>query len=128
MKNELINLGTKLCQSDPAVFSWHFNAKLSGILCTHVDDFLLRGNEHFINNVIKPLKSAFTIGSEFCTAFKYLGLNINQLDKEIVLNQNDYIKSIDFIDIDNHKMKKKDDSLTESELEDPRSLVGQRIG
>lgn len=125
VKNELINLGTKLCQSDPAVFSWHFNAKLSGILCTHVDDFLFGGNEHFINNVIKPLKSTFTIGSEFCTAFKYLGLNINQLDKEIVLNQNDYIKSIDFIDIDNHKMKKKDDSLTESELEDLRSLVGQ---
>ena len=78
VKNELINLGTKLCHSDPAVFSWHFNAKLSGILCTHGDDFSFGGNEHFINNVIKPLKSTFTIGSEFCTAFIYLGLNINQ--------------------------------------------------
>ena len=47
-----------------------------------------------------------------------MSVNRHQLDKEIVLNQNDYIKSIDFIDIDNHKMKKKDDSLTESELED----------
>ena len=37
-----------------------------------VDDFLFGGNEFFINNVIKPSKNIFTIGSEFCIAFKYL--------------------------------------------------------
>ena len=116
VKNKLINLGTKLCKSDPAVFTWHFNGKFSGILCTHVDDFLFGGNEHFINKVINPLKSIFTIGSEFCTAFKYLGLNITQLEKEIALNQNDYINTIDFIKIDNDRKKNKDEHLSKTEL------------
>ena len=40
VKNELTKLGAETCQSDPFVFVWHSNAKLYGILCTHVDDFL----------------------------------------------------------------------------------------
>ena len=50
-------------KSDPAVFTWDFDNKFSGISCTHVDGFLFAGNEFFRNNVIETLKSIFTIGS-----------------------------------------------------------------
>ena len=72
----------KSYKSDPVVFTWHIDNKSSSIL--YKDEF-------FKNNVIEPLKGIFNIGSEFCTAFKYLGLNISQSDKEIILDQNFYI-------------------------------------
>ena len=71
--------------SNPVAFTWHFDIKLSGVLCTHGYYFSF-GNKFFINNAIEPLKSAFTIGSEFCTASKYLGLTITQLDKKMTLD------------------------------------------
>ena len=70
-----------------------------------MDDFLIGGNEIFINNVIEPLKSIFTKGSELCTTFKYLSLNISQSDKEFILYQNDYINSIKYISLYNKRKK-----------------------
>ena len=53
----------------------------------------------------KPLKSIFTIGSEFCTAFRYLGLNKSQSNKEVILDKNDYINSTEYISLDNERKK-----------------------
>ena len=42
--NNVNNLGVKSCKSDPAVFTWYFDKKkkkISGILCTHVDDLFI---------------------------------------------------------------------------------------
>ena len=105
VKNELTHSAAKPSKSDPAVFTWHFDNKSSSILCTYVDDFLIGGNEIFINNVIEPLKSIFTKGSELCTTFKYLSLNISQSDKEFILYQNDYINSIKYISLYNKRKK-----------------------
>lgn len=63
VKNKLINLGSK--PSDATVFMWHFDKKFWSIFCKYVDDFLFGGNEFFRNYVNEPLKSIFTIGSEF---------------------------------------------------------------
>ena len=40
VKKELTGLGAIVCKSDPAVFIWHIQSKLNGLLCTHVDDFV----------------------------------------------------------------------------------------
>ena len=47
VKKELIGLGAIVCKSDPAVFIWHNQSKVNGLLCTHVDDFLFGGTELF---------------------------------------------------------------------------------
>ena len=63
VKNKPRNTGPKSCKYDSAVFTWHIHNKYSSILCTYIDDFLFGGNEFFINNVNKPLKSTFIIES-----------------------------------------------------------------
>ena len=125
VKSELTKLGAKTCQSDPSVFVWHSNAKLNGILCTHVDDFLFGGTQIFLENIIAPLKKIFTIGEEHCKAFKHLGLNINQCNTEIILDQNEYIDSLDYINISKNRKQQKNDKLSSDEIDELRSLVGQ---
>ena len=104
--------------SNPVAFTWHFDIKLSGVLCTHGDYFLFGRNNFFIDNSIEPLKSAFTIGSEFCTASKYLGLTITQLDKKMTLDQNNHINSTEYISFDTKRKKNRDEALTENEIEE----------
>ena len=80
-----------MCKSDPAVFVWHNQSKVNWLLCLHVDDFLFR--EFFLSKVINP------IGSEHCAAFKCLGQNISQSNKEIKIDQANYVKLVDYIAI-----------------------------
>ena len=61
----------------------------------------------FLSKVIDPIKRVFTIGSEHCAAFKYLGLNISQPNSEIIRDQVNHKKSIDYIAISNDRKKPK---------------------
>ena len=97
VKKELIWLVAIVCKSDPAVFIWHNQSKVIGLLCTNVDDFLFRGTELFKNKFINPIKRVFTNGSEHCAAFKYFGLNISQPISEIIIDQVNYVKSADLL-------------------------------
>ena len=45
VKEELIKLGFIQCDLDPAVLFIHREGKRSGVICSHVDDFLHAGDE-----------------------------------------------------------------------------------
>ena len=47
VKKELIGLGAIVCKSDPAVFRWHNQSKVDGLLCAYGDDFLFGATELF---------------------------------------------------------------------------------
>ena len=112
VKDELIELGVKCSKYDPAVFYWHHNRELHGIICTHVDDFLFGGTNEFILNVMNPIKKKFVKGSECHTVFKYIGLNVNQLsDHSILVDQATYIDSIQEINISKESRGQKDTPL-----------------
>ena len=69
--------------------------------------FPLWGTELFKNKVINPIKCVFTIVSEDWAAFKYSSLNISRSNLEIIIDQVDYIKSVDYIAISNVRKKAK---------------------
>ena len=104
---------------------WYRNEKLEGILCAHVDDFLYGGSEEFNKNVIQPLHSIFTVGSEYCDSFKFLGLNLKQSNDCIMLNQIGYIDELEEVKLDKSRKEEKNCLLTPSELKNMRSLIGQ---
>ena len=103
----------------------HVNDKLEGVICIHVDDFIYGGNREFLAKVIDPLRQAFIIGSESTNAFKYLGLNLIQEENQILIDQNVYIETIKNIDINPDRKRYKNEPLTETELAEYRTLVGQ---
>lgn len=97
---ELLGLGAIVSQLDPSVFVWYKKSQLNGWLYTCIDDFLFRGNQHFLND-ISLCKYTFTIGVDHCVAFQCVGLAIIQSDNDIIPDQVDYINSLEFIDISN---------------------------
>ena len=82
------------------------------MLACHVDYFLHAGNAQFEDNIMTSLRSCFLAGK---TIFKYIGFNIHQMSKGIVLDQQDYINSLDIPILASTSMSQKLDSLTSSE-------------
>ena len=83
------------------------------------------GNETFFSKVINLVKHVFTMGLKHCAAFKHLGLNISQSNFEIILDQVNYINTVDVNAISNDRKKQKDDLLCKEENDSIRALVGQ---
>ena len=47
VKKELIGLGATVLKSDSAVFIWHNQSKVNGLLCIYVDNFLFGWTDFF---------------------------------------------------------------------------------
>ncbi|XP_076049576.1 uncharacterized protein LOC143030308 [Oratosquilla oratoria] len=126
VKRELITFGMSLCGLEPALFYWHQNGHLQGIVCTHVDDFLWSGTKCFERRIIDRLEEQSLIGTEEHKCFHYLGTEINQEDNGIKVNQDNYIKhGIKEIDISKAHMNRKGDEVNEKEKTKYRALMGQ---
>ena len=66
VKIERQGLGAIVCKSVPAVFIWHNQPKVNGLLHTQVNVFLFVGTELFLNKVINPINCVFKIELELC--------------------------------------------------------------
>ena len=49
LKEKLEKLGMRTVSGDPALFTLNKDGKLLGILCVHVDDLFMAGNDEFKN-------------------------------------------------------------------------------
>ena len=124
VKEELLKLGCKMCEIDPAMFCLHRNDKLCGIVCCHVDDFLQAGDEYF-EKMIKTLRKRFVAGKIEEKNFKYIGFRITQDNDGIVLDQSEYVENIANKTIDPKQALDKQSPLTADEQTEYRQLIGQ---
>ena len=76
--------------TDTALFMWHHNDKLIGVMTVKVDDFLCAETDLYLNIILK-LRATFFIGSEENCNFWYFGLNIQSEKFHIAIDQNNYI-------------------------------------
>lgn len=125
LREELINLGCKCSNKDPSLFIYHQNSRLHGIMMIHVDDILWAGSEQFVTKVIDQIRATFKISSECRSAFKYVGLEINQTKEGIYLSQKQYASEIEEVKIDNHRKKNLNLPLTDEETSELRAITGK---
>ena len=93
VEEELIKIGAKTSNYDPAVFYYYVKNEWQGALTAHVDDSCWGDNQTFIDVIISPTKKKFNVGSECSKTFHYLGLDLNPNErKQIYLNQTKCIK------------------------------------
>ena len=107
---------------EPNIFFWKEGENLKGILCTHVDDFCYGGTEVFIREIIGKLRGMLKVGEQESKRFKYIGVTIEQGEREIRLNQWEYINSI--IEPEARRFSG-NRVLNDRELTEYRSAVGQ---
>ena len=122
---ELGKHGVEVSQYDKATFMFRVKGKLQGIIIIHVDDFLWAGSEIFTDRVMNPIKQSFRISKEEMSAFKYVGVNLEQKDELISLQQYQYIDSLQSIKADQSLSSDGNRLLSDSEKRSYRALVGQ---
>ena len=125
IKTSLLRLGFEISKLDPAVF-YYKNKKneIIGLVGVHVDDFIHCGSDSFNKYVILPLMEEFKVGKNEKGSFMYTGFKITQDSDGIVLDQTDYVKNLEVVDIEPARAREKDSPLTEGELTDLRKSVG----
>ena len=75
--------------------------------------------------MINEIYKEFTVGTREAEHFKYTGFNIHQQDKQILVDQQEYIKKLKIQEQTGKKPK--DQALSEKKLSMLRSNVGQVI-
>ena len=125
VRDEFEKLKVKTSIYDHALFFWHEDGILQGIIASHVDDFIFGGSKVFISEVINPLKEIFCISHEEAIMFKYTGLHIKQCLSEIQVDQRGYVESIKPIALGKKRSTQKYDDLNHDEREEFRTICGQ---
>ena len=124
VKEELIRLGCKMCDIDPAMFLLHNARKLSGIIYRHVDDFLHAGDE-YLEKIMVNLRRRFVAGKVEERSFNYIGFRIIQESNAIILDQSRYVENMKNKVIDPKRAQDKQSKLTSEEQTEYRQLIGQ---
>ena len=128
VEEEMLNLGCKKLQSDPAIFYYHHPEEktLHGLVGWHVDDMNAGGSEYFYTNVLKPLMEKFQFGSVSTDNFRCLGWNIeHSADGSILVSQRDYADAkVDYLDLDKGELTSKD-LVKEEDIPAVRGAIGK---
>ena len=125
VREELAKLNVSKSKFDDAIFYYHKNNNLEGIISTHVDDVFWGGTQAFQENVIGFLKNIFRTSKENQHSFVYLGLTMKQNECDIELNQDNYISEMSLVEIQNEQSRSPDDALNEDERKQLRTVIGQ---
>ena len=109
---------------DPSLFYYHRDGKISGVLVTHINDFLHCADNVFEKQVIGKLCERFLVGSWQSEQFKYVGYQITQSGDGIRLSRDDYIDSAEVPDIPVGRKRWTEAKLSDEESTQYRSMVG----
>ena len=119
----LLKLGCESIEYDKSVYIYIKDNVVRGFLVIHVDDFLSGGDSMFKENVLIPLKKTFKMGVNHKKKFRYIGWDIEQNDDGIFVNQDQYMNSIQQMDISS--VKDGECSLNEREKKRFQQILGQ---
>jgi hypothetical protein len=118
----LEELGCRQVSGDAALFTFHKDGVLNGIICIHVDDLLMMGKGSFMENVPRKLFKLFKFSKVEETKFKYLGCEIEKHSNgDITLNQDEYIRNIAEVDC---PARRNNSPVKETERKEIRRVVG----
>ena len=131
--DNLISLGCETSKMDNATF-YHFsdNSKpgdedrnLDGIVGSHIDDFLEVSSDGMRSKVIDVMKRRFTFGSQDELPFRYVGMNIDEEDGNVIINQDHFIEKLTAPEMNEISSMKKETLLPEKHQTSFRSLVSK---
>ena len=124
VKEQLCQLKMKSLSGDDAFFYLlEENKKLMGLCILHVDNFLIGGTNKFLHIIHDKLKGRFTFRKIEIESFKFTGLNIQQDEDGIYVDQNEYIQQIEPVIIE--KNCNNDSPLPPKKFKEYRALTGK---
>ena len=125
LKETLLSLGFCMSPLDPCLFVLQgVDGTVHGILGTHVDDGLCGGDQVF-DAAIEKLEQKCPFGAKRQKDFLFTGIHIAQDDEyNIHLDQKEYVRGIEPIQIERTRRKQEQLDVTETERQGLRGLIG----
>ena len=84
-------------KGDEAFYIKKKGDKLIGMLLLHVDDFLMAGDNEFIEETVKMFEDNLTISKVEKDSFRFIGVDLKVLEDKIELSMEDYATSLEEI-------------------------------
>ena len=98
VRDEFCKLGFESCDFEPSLFVKREGSQVAGILCIHVDDFLIAGKSDFLRETKDSLNRAFTVGKESKCPLTFTGLSI-MWNNGIEVQQKNYLDDLEEIEL-----------------------------
>ena len=86
--------GYKRVTGDEAYYYKQEDGKLIGQLLLHVDDFMMAGDEKFVNETTKMFEKTLTVSKIEDDKFRFCGVNVSLKDGKILVEMEDYADSL----------------------------------
>ena len=106
LQSDLIAAGWTWCKLEPCLMTLWKHGKLRGILCYHVDDVMIAGDEQdsVYQKALKDLKAKYELGGWEKDQFEMCGCRIIQArDGGITIDQTSYARAIEPIRMTSHR-------------------------
>ena len=97
VSSELLKSGLTKCKMDEALFYWHCDNELKGLVAGHVDDFFWSGRKELKSGVMDGLTETFRISSDMHDSFNFIGLDIKQNSSGVHIDQNIYAEGLQYV-------------------------------
>jgi len=127
LSERLTALGGQVSLYDKALFMWHKDEQLIGVMTTHVDDLIYSGTEEWNSTVVGKVCQEFKISKTAKKNFRYIGLEIEQNQSDIFVDQQHYIMQLEELKIDENRKKDIHAKLNMDEQKLLRSACGQLL-
>ena len=112
---------------DPAVFyaKDKKTGQLKGVIGTHVDDFLITGQQSWLDRMTREIGKQFELGKIEDSDFLYCGHRIVQEGERITLSQEEFAAEVKSFDMLPARKKQNTDKVTDEERGQMRSGAGK---
>ena len=99
--------------------------ELDGVVGCHIDDTLEVASDDMKEKVLDPMKERFTFGSQESLPFRYVGLNMDKVDGNVIIDQDHFVQSIETPDVKEISSLSKHVLLPDKFQTEFRSLVSK---
>ena len=120
-------LGAEQSRLDPAVFYFRDGktGQLKGVIGTHVDDFLITGEDSWRKDICKKIAARFELGKIEDGDFLYCRHRIVQTAEKLILQQEEFAEEIKPFNISPERKRESAEEVTDKERGQIRSGAGK---
>merc|ERR1712243_418648 len=99
------------------------NGVLLGMNLSNVDDFIIAGDDEFVERTVNGIREKFTVSKVEKDVFRFTGLDVKAGNGRIEVSMEDYVNSVE--EIKEIRKANRDVKLTRAELKEYRKYIGK---
>ena len=106
----------KTLPGDDAFYYENKNGKLMGLNLSHVNDFMIAGEDEFVERIVKGIERKFTVSKVEKDEFRFTGLEVKAANRKIEVLMKDYANSVE--EIKERRKADRAEKLAKAELKE----------